>query len=93
MVDQCTVGDYDALNTSDHVPIFVYIKCDVVKYSRNRREMYNWSKCDKNLYQSILDENLRRVNVSRLDDPTDIDNMLDWLKQQIHEKCSPNYQL
>ena len=89
LVSQCSVADYVALNTSDHVPITFSIKCDIPRYSVKNRDMYNWSKGDIISYSNHLNDNLQAHVSLPMTSTNDVDKLLgritDTIKHSMDE--------
>ena len=90
---ECSVFDYESLNTSDHVPVMCRLNTGIPLYVRASRVTYNWSKGELEAYKQCIREYiLSSVNSNKLSNTNDIDNLLNQIQGYIvssMDRCIP----
>ena len=86
--------DLEPLNVSDHTLVIADMSGTVTKKKRNENVIIkrpDWRKCDKQIYQQNIVENLTELNCSKIDSASEAVNKLEQLFHNAGNASIPNY--
>ena len=94
MVYRVKILDLEPLNVLDHTLVIADMSGTVTRKKRNENVIIkrpDWRKCDKQIYQQNIVENLAEIDCSKLDSASEAVNKLEQLFHNAGNASIPNY--
>lgn len=86
--------ELEPLNVSDHTLVIANMSGTATKKKRNETVIIkrrDWRKCDKQIYQQTIVENLTEIDCSNIDNASEAVNKLEQLFHNAGNASIPNY--